>query len=125
MPAHRVLISPAQGLPACCATAAEPDSRSTVNITNLRVRSLMSSPLACEMQKELVQSPTSACSGKGCTGPENFRLPICAHSYSLGSAMRRKAAPLSAAVDASSCLRCRCPLHIQLQIVGAKRHGSA
>src|SRR4029077_9928717 len=63
MPAHRVLISPAQGLPACCATAAEPDSRSTVDITNLRVRSLMSSPLACEMQKELVQSPTSACTG--------------------------------------------------------------
>src|SRR5471030_2253949 len=34
MPAHSVLISPAQGLPACCATAAEPDSSSAVNITS-------------------------------------------------------------------------------------------
>src|SRR6476660_1129413 len=32
MPAHSVLISPAQGLPACCATATEPDSSSAVNI---------------------------------------------------------------------------------------------
>src|SRR3974377_567401 len=34
MPAHSVLISPAQGLPACCATATEPDSSSAVNITS-------------------------------------------------------------------------------------------
>src|ERR1700689_4934378 len=34
MPAHSVLISPAQGLPACCATAAEPDSSIAVNITS-------------------------------------------------------------------------------------------
>src|SRR5580700_8000366 len=33
MPAHSFLISPAQGLPACCATATEPDSSSSaVNI---------------------------------------------------------------------------------------------
>src|ERR1700682_4041721 len=30
MPAHSVLISPAQGLPACCATATEPDRSSRV-----------------------------------------------------------------------------------------------
>src|SRR6185295_2227271 len=33
MPAHSFLISSAQGLPAC-ATAAEPDSSSAVNMTN-------------------------------------------------------------------------------------------
>src|SRR5215468_10477182 len=33
MPAHSVLISPAQGLPAC-ATATEPDSSSAVSITS-------------------------------------------------------------------------------------------
>jgi hypothetical protein len=34
MPAHSVLISPAQGLGAGCATATEPDTSSVVNITS-------------------------------------------------------------------------------------------
>src|SRR5262249_2270092 len=34
MPAHSVLISPAQGLPACSATATELDSSSAANITS-------------------------------------------------------------------------------------------
>src|SRR5437868_15162631 len=52
MPAHNVLISPAQGLPACCATATESDSSSAANITSPdRIPAILDSS---EIQKGLL-----------------------------------------------------------------------
>src|SRR6202035_5030136 len=61
MPAQNFLISPAQGAPVSCATAAEPDSSSAVNITSPdRIPVILNSPIRSKDLLRYIRNPALA-----------------------------------------------------------------